>query len=86
MDRSKEWLTHDKANIGTYIELGAYDGVQERNTRFFDGCLGWDGLLLEANPRIYQRTMGTRPALQLNKNIFAIACGNPGRQGNECIA
>jgi hypothetical protein len=26
-----------------YLELGAYDGRGESNTRFFDICLGWNG-------------------------------------------
>ncbi len=25
---------------GTYVEIGAYNGRQESNTRFFDVCLG----------------------------------------------
>ena len=41
---------------GTYLELGAYDGSQESNSRFFDLCLGWKGLLIKRNPKKYQKT------------------------------
>jgi hypothetical protein len=43
-------LFKDKLDSGSalsYIELGAFDGIQESNTRFFDLCLGWKGLLIE---------------------------------------
>mmetsp|Transcript_890 Transcript_890/g.1976 ORF Transcript_890/g.1976 Transcript_890/m.1976 type:complete len:346 (-) Transcript_890:736-1773(-) len=45
----------------TYLEIGAYDGKQESNSRFFDECLGWDGLLVEANPTMYQGLVQNRP-------------------------
>eukprot|EP00533_Pseudo-nitzschia_delicatissima_P010542 CAMPEP_0116090156 /NCGR_PEP_ID=MMETSP0327-20121206/6804_1 /TAXON_ID=44447 /ORGANISM="Pseudo-nitzschia delicatissima, Strain B596" /LENGTH=317 /DNA_ID=CAMNT_0003581387 /DNA_START=253 /DNA_END=1206 /DNA_ORIENTATION=+ len=45
---------------GTYLELGAYNGVQESNSRFFDICLGWEGLLIEGNPENYQQTLANR--------------------------
>jgi len=59
----------------TYLELGAYDGVKESNTRFFDDCLGWTGLLIEANPGIYQRTINNRPFA--HKISFAPSCATP---------
>ena len=46
---------------GTYLELGAYDGRQESNTRFFDECLGWEGLLIEGNPKSYVQVVAHRP-------------------------
>ena len=30
----------------TYLEIGAHDGVRESNSRFYDVCLGWNGLLV----------------------------------------
>lgn len=57
---------------GTYLELGAFNGVQESNTRFFDDCLGWKGLLIEANPGIYQETIENRPFA--HKMSFAPSC------------
>ena len=47
----------------TYVELGAFNGKQESNSRFFDECLGWNGLLVEANPneRVWNELVENRP-------------------------
>ena len=47
---------------GFYMEIGAHNGVRESNSRFFDICLGWDGLLVEANSRNYLRMAKFRPS------------------------
>ena len=46
---------------GFFLELGAFDGVAESNTRFFERCLGWNGLLIEANPIPFQKLRTSRP-------------------------
>ncbi|KAL3805385.1 hypothetical protein HJC23_009092 [Cyclotella cryptica] len=46
---------------GTYVELGAFDGREESNTVFFDKCLRWDGLLIEAQSQSYQKVVENRP-------------------------
>lgn len=45
----------------TYMEIGAHDGVRESNSRFYDTCLGWNGLLVEPHPKNYERTVQLRP-------------------------
>jgi FkbM family methyltransferase len=35
---------------GTFVELGALNGVIFSNTRFFERSMGWSGLLIEASP------------------------------------
>jgi FkbM family methyltransferase len=47
----------------TYLELGAYNGRQESNSRFFDLCLGWKGILVEANPHpvVWDQLVRNRP-------------------------
>ena len=35
---------------GTFVELGAYNGVDFSNTFALEKCAGWHGLLIEANP------------------------------------
>jgi len=45
----------------TYMEIGAHDGVRESNSRFYDICLGWNGLLVEPHPKNYERTVRLRP-------------------------
>ena len=34
-----------------YLEIGAHNGVRSSNTRLFDVCLGWSGILVEPIPR-----------------------------------
>jgi FkbM family methyltransferase len=46
---------------GFYLEMGAFDGVTEANTRFFENCLGWRGLLIEASPRTFKMLKKNRP-------------------------
>lgn len=46
----------------TYMEIGAHDGVRESNTRFFDICLKWNGLLVEPHPMNYRRMVKLRPS------------------------
>jgi len=82
MDRSRlhedkfvyETFFKDQASdfIGTYVELGAFNGRQESNTRFFDLCLGWKGLLIEGNPENYEKTIFNRP--HAHKMSLAPSC------------
>mmetsp|Transcript_7598 Transcript_7598/g.18601 ORF Transcript_7598/g.18601 Transcript_7598/m.18601 type:complete len:366 (-) Transcript_7598:215-1312(-) len=68
---------------GTYLELGAYDGVQESNSRFFDDCLGWKGLLLEGNPIVFRKTIENRP--YAHKMSMAPSCSAEYEQVNKTI-
>lgn len=45
----------------TYLEIGAHDGVRESNSRFYDVCLGWSGLLVEPHPDNYAKNTKLRP-------------------------
>jgi FkbM family methyltransferase len=38
---------------GTFVELGAYNGVDGSNTYCLEKCYGWHGVLIEANPVSY---------------------------------
>ncbi len=59
---------------GTYVELGAFDGRSESNTRFFDICLGWDGLLIEGQSISYEKVIANRPhAIKLS---FSPTCAD----------
>eukprot|EP00593_Proboscia_inermis_P014483 CAMPEP_0171325614 /NCGR_PEP_ID=MMETSP0816-20121228/116917_1 /TAXON_ID=420281 /ORGANISM="Proboscia inermis, Strain CCAP1064/1" /LENGTH=299 /DNA_ID=CAMNT_0011824831 /DNA_START=46 /DNA_END=945 /DNA_ORIENTATION=+ len=68
---------------GTYIELGAFDGTIESNSRFFDNCLGWNGLLIEGNPENYQKVIESRPFA--NKMSFAPSCNAAYELENKTI-
>ena len=42
---------------GTFVELGALDGVRYSNTYILEKCFNWTGVLIEANPVSYQRLL-----------------------------
>jgi len=40
---------------GTFVEIGAFDGSTGSNTIMLEMCLGWRGVLIEANPDNYRQ-------------------------------
>ena len=40
---------------GTFIEMGAADGIQNSNTYAFEMDLKWKGLLIDASPKAYKK-------------------------------
>lgn len=49
------------ANHGVFLEMGAFDGIAESNSLFYERCLGWRGLLIEANPIPFKELIANRP-------------------------
>ena len=39
---------------GTFVELGAFDGIKFSNTYALEVCFGWTGVLIEGNPNTYR--------------------------------
>lgn len=60
---------------GFYVEVGANDGVTLSNTYLFEG-LGWDGLLIEADPLQADKCRSLRPRAQVI-NCAAVAPDSP---------
>ncbi|CAB9507798.1 expressed unknown protein [Seminavis robusta] len=46
---------------GTYLEMGALNGVHLSNSHVFHKGLGWKGMLLEASPKNYKELQENRP-------------------------
>ena len=46
---------------GTFVEMGAYDGLHLSISLFFERHLNWKGLLIEANPEYYELLVKNRP-------------------------
>jgi FkbM family methyltransferase len=46
---------------GTYIELGALDGIRFSNTKFFEDTLNWKGILIEPHPLMFKSLSINRP-------------------------
>lgn len=60
-----KWILENlKPPIGTFCEVGAFDGVQSSNTLMFEE-LGWDGMLVEADPFLSAKSQGNRKCYSL---------------------
>ena len=46
---------------GTYVKLGALDGITFSNTYAFNKALGWKGVLIELSPTTFARLRANRP-------------------------
>lgn len=46
---------------GVFIEAGAFDGIQQSNTKLLEDFYGWTGLLVEPSPSVQKRLKSNRP-------------------------
>eukprot|EP00546_Thalassionema_frauenfeldii_P020788 CAMPEP_0178898372 /NCGR_PEP_ID=MMETSP0786-20121207/2294_1 /TAXON_ID=186022 /ORGANISM="Thalassionema frauenfeldii, Strain CCMP 1798" /LENGTH=330 /DNA_ID=CAMNT_0020569083 /DNA_START=30 /DNA_END=1019 /DNA_ORIENTATION=- len=63
---------NEPAVKGTVVEMGAYNGMDQSNSRFFDVCLGWDTLLIEGMPETFKQLVKNRP--NAHRMNFAPTC------------
>ena len=56
---------------GTYIELGALDGILYSNTKFFEDTLNWTGILIEPHPNNFILLKQNRPNNFLFNNLVS---------------
>lgn len=67
-----KWILENlKPDVGTYCEVGAYDGVLSSNTIALED-LGWEGVLVEADPHLADHCLIYRKAI-----TWCCACGKP---------
>lgn len=45
---------------GTFLEIGALDGMTYSNTKLFENSLNWHGMLIEASPSSYEKLTTSR--------------------------
>jgi len=64
---------------GTFIEIGATDGVDGSNTHFFESEWGWSGLCIEPNPVMYNLLKDNRP------NVINCAVGDVNEKKTFCV-
>lgn len=84
LEKSNENITSNSNNVpGTYVEIGAFDGMRESNSRFFEVCLGWQGLLVEGQPRNYRGVLQNRPFA--HKMSFAPSCDAEYEKVNKTV-
>lgn len=66
-------LLIDMMNIknGTFIEVGAYDGLLFSNTKLMEECYGWTGVMIEPSEEQFVKLVANRP----NSKCFQCALG-----------
>jgi len=55
---------------GTFLDIGAYDGITGSNTYTLEKLLNWKGLLVECNPDIANRCVSNRTSSVCTKAIY----------------
>lgn len=68
---------------GVVMEIGAFDGLRESNSHFFESCLRWDSVLVEANPKVFPKLLRNRP--YGHRFHFAPSCNRVQELANETI-
>ena len=70
-------------NKGGVVELGAYDGIEESNSRFFEECLGWNAVLIEGMPTSFEKLLTNRPSS--HRFNFAPTCSQQEDDNNKTV-
>jgi FkbM family methyltransferase len=60
---------------GSFVEIGALDGVTFSNTIALERCLGWRGLLIEGNPANYKELARSG---RLSRMVHSAVCSGVG--------
>lgn len=78
-DQVLETYVFKQFKNGTFVDVGAHDGLSINNTLYFEQMHGWKGINIEANPDVYQQLVLNRPS-SINMNV-AITDRNDGTAG-----
>jgi FkbM family methyltransferase len=54
---------------GTFLDIGAHDGVNKSNSLFFEKSLGWKGICVEPIPEVYARLIMNRECVCINAGV-----------------
>ena len=66
-----EHFFYGAQGVGSFLEMGALDGLMYSNTYAFEQVLGWKGVLIEASPKSFERLARNRPS---QHTIHAAVC------------
>lgn len=72
------WLVENvfgDARNGTFVEAGALDGVLHSNTLHFESEKDWRGVLVEANPALFEPLRRNRPLARSYSRALGAAVG-----------
>lgn len=54
---------------GTFVDVGAYDGLTISNTYIFEKYYNWKGICIEANPDVIPKLKENRNSIVVNKGV-----------------
>lgn len=77
-------LSPDESKNLKYVEVGAFDGMDASNSRFYEACLQWEGLLVEPNPQPFEKLERNRPHAHVVS--MAASCSASDAANNMTIA
>lgn len=55
---------------GTFVEIGAYDGVEFSNTCYFEKYKGWNGVCIEPQPEAFEKLKFNRKCLCVHGAVY----------------
>lgn len=61
-----------------FLEVGGYNGIHESNTIYLQRCLGWAGLMIEAQPILFDMLLENRPGVATLHSALSAKCDPPG--------
>jgi len=68
---------------GIYIEIGAYDGIEQSNTKFLEDNYSWTGVLIEPSPKVFKELEKNRSKnININKCIVSKSYKNKTIKGS----
>ncbi len=65
---------------GVFVEMGALDGFDKSNTYALERCLGWDGVLIEAEAANFERLSRRNPGRRNATMLHAAVCRKLGEE------
>lgn len=60
---------------GTFVDIGAHDGLHHSNTALLEKVYGWKGILVEPQPQLYAECLHNRSG----KNLFFMKAIGPSK-------
>lgn len=58
---------------GTFLDVGAHNGVRFSNTYFYEKELGWKGICIEPHPIIFEQLIKNRDCICINGCVSSIS-------------
>jgi len=61
-----DWLLSARNTSGTFVDVGAHNGITFSNSFFLEKYRGWTGICIEANPRVFSELRQNRSCISVN--------------------